>query len=302
MTEIAALMDRLAHCEGINPTHIPEVNIYKRSTAQPLEPMSYKQGALFVGQGSKEVLLHGQTFEYNPDNYLVLSVTLPAECRTSPAPGEPLLLLTLDFDIALLSEISAQVHQHGIPMSKENNTSQKGLFLGQSTPAIKDTLNRLLTCLQSPLEAAILGRGLVKELLFRIMQGQTAAALFALTAQNSNIARIDKALRLIHSDFTQTIAVDRLAALVNMSPSVFHRVFKDVTASTPLQYTKKIRLNHARGLLGEGMRVGETAQKVGYESASQFSREFKKHFGTNPAEFYRGLTAGYSPSDAPGRA
>ncbi|MCG8533418.1 MAG: AraC family transcriptional regulator [Desulfovibrionales bacterium] len=289
MPTIPTLMDRLALQEGFNDTFIPEIKIYKRSTPQPLEPMSYKQGALFVGQGSKQVFLYGQCHEYNPDNYLVLSVTLPAECRTTPAPGKPLLMLTLDFDFGLLSEISAQAHHHGDTMGQANPAAQKGLVLGRSTREIKQTLTRLLTCLQSPLEASILGRGLVKELLFRIMQGEAAPALFALTAQNTNIARIDKALRLIHSDFTQAIAIEDLATMVNMSPSVFHRVFKEVTASTPLQYIKKIRLNHARGLLGEGLRVGETAQRVGYESPSQFSREFKKHFGTTPAEIGRGL-------------
>ncbi len=294
MTKIPDLMAKLAHEEGFNPTFIPEVKIYKRSTPQPLEPMCYKQGALFVGQGSKQVFLHGQCYEYSPDNYLVLSVTLPAECRTNPEPGEPLLLLTLDFDFALLSEIATQVHTHSHAMDQGGDTSQKGLFLARSTREIKETLTRLLTCLQSPLEASVLGRGLVKELIFRIMQGENAATLLALTVQNTNMARIDKALGRIHSDFTQTIAVERLAAMVNMSPSAFHRVFKEVTASTPLQYTKKIRLNHARALLGEGMRVGETAQEVGYESASQFSREFKKHFGMSPVEFHRGLSERYS--------
>lgn len=285
MTTVAQLMSALAYKDGINDTFIDGIKIYKASTNQERQPLSYRQGALFVGQGAKQVFLYDQCYEYNPENYLVLSVPLPAECMAFASPEKPILLLTLDFDITLLSEISALMNDHVKQEVYSEKISHKGLFLSQVTKDISNTLERLLTSLQSPLDASILGKGLVKELLFRIMLGENATALYALTTQNTNVARIDKALRLIHSDFKKNIAIDQLARLVNMSPSVFHRVFKEVTASPPLQYVKKIRLNHARILLGEGMRVGETAQEVGYESASQFSREFKRHFGTSPAEY-----------------
>lgn len=285
MITIAQLMNSLAHHDGINDTFLDEVKIYKASTHQERQPLSYKQGALFVGQGAKQIFLYDQCYEYNPENYLVLSVPLPVECVAFASPEKPILLLTLDFDITLLSEISALMHDHVQQDLYGDKTSHRGLFLSQVTKDISQTLERLLTCLQSPLDASVLGKGLVKELLFRIMLGENATALYALTTQNTNVARIDKALRLIHSDFKKNIAIDQLSQLVNMSPSVFHKVFKEVTASPPLQYAKKVRLNHARILLGEGMRVGETAQEVGYESASQFSREFKRHFGTSPAEY-----------------
>lgn len=286
MATIAELMDTLVHHEGVNDTFVDEVKIYKSSTYQERQPLSYKQGALFVGQGAKQIFLYDQCYEYNPENYLVLSVPLPVECIAIASPEKPILLLTLDFDLPLLSEISALMHDHVQHQMYAEKVSHRGLFLSQTTTEISQILSRLLICLQSPLDAAVLGKGLVKELLFRIMLGENANALYALTTKNTNLSRIDKALRLIHSDFKKNIAIDQLAHLVNMSPSVFHRVFKEVTASPPLQYAKKVRLNHARILLGEGMRVGETAQEVGYESASQFSREFKRHFGTSPTEYY----------------
>ncbi|MBU1231727.1 MAG: AraC family transcriptional regulator, partial [Proteobacteria bacterium] len=154
-----------------------------------------------------------------------------------------------------------------------------------ATPPIKETLLRLLQALQSPLDSNVIGQGIVNELIFRIMCGENASSLYALAMKNTNLSRIDKALKLIHSNYRQSIDVDSLAALANMSPSAFHRAFKDVTLSSPIQYLKKVRLGKARSLLMEqGSRVNEAAAEVGYESTAQFSREFKRYFGNSPVE------------------
>jgi AraC-like DNA-binding protein len=131
----------------------------------------------------------------------------------------------------------------------------------------------------------VLGKGLVYELLFRILCGENAAVLYALAMKNTNVAKIEKALKLIHSSYNSAMNVDSLSALVNMSPSAFHRAFNDVTTSSPIQYIKKIRLTRARDLLLEQrVRVSEAAIHVGYESAAQFSREFKRYFGNSPSD------------------
>ena len=161
----------------------------------------------------------------------------------------------------------------------------RGIYVAAVTPMIKDVVLRLLSALQSPIESSVLGKGLVYELLFRIMCGENAAALYALAMKNTNLAKVEKALKLIHSSYNAAMNVDSLAALVNMSPSAFHRAFNDVTTSSPIQYIKKIRLNKARDLLLEQrVRVSEAAIHVGYESAAQFSREFKRYFGNSPSE------------------
>ncbi len=286
MDEIAGLMARLANAEGLNETFVPGVGIYKASESQPRQPICYQQGILIVGQGSKRVFLGDRVYHYNPENYLVLTVPIPAECESYATPEEPVLLLTVDIDLSVLGRIIGRMDEHMDHALLSRNEKHPGLFLARANQGIKDTVLRLLRALQSPVESSVLGEGIVHELIFRIMCGENAASLYALAVKNTNLSRVDKALKKIHRDYSAPMDVDGLATLVNMSPSAFHRAFKDVTASSPIQYIKKLRLDKARGLLAEGgFRVNEAATEVGYESATQFSREFKRHFGTTPATF-----------------
>lgn len=286
MKKMARLMDRLAPQEGINETRIDGVRIFRTSEPQPRQPLCYNQGILIVGQGFKRVFLGGQVYEYNPDNYLVMSVPLPAECETHASRTEPLLLMFMDIDMGMLSRIIGQMDDHIDPALLKRRTTHQGLFLARATPEIKNPVIRLLQVLLSPVESKVIGPGILHEILFRIMCGENAAALYALAMKNTRLSRVDKALKQIHSNFRDPIDVDKLAGIVNMSPSAFHRAFKEVTASSPIQYLKKIRLDRARTLLAEqGIRVNEAALEVGYESSSQFSREFKRYFGNSPVSY-----------------
>lgn len=286
MKNAAKLMSTLAHDDGINQTTLPDIGIYKATEAKGREPLCYNQGIIIVGQGSKRVFMGDKVYEYNPDNYLVLSVPIPAECETFATKEEPLLALTLNINIGLLNRIISQMDEHIDHTLLENKKKHQGIFAATLTPPIKDTVLRLLRVLQSPMETSVLGEGLVYELLFRVMQGANAGSLYALAIQNTNLAKIDKALKRIHSSYADTMNVDALASLVSMSPSAFHRAFHDVTASSPIQYLKKIRLNKAKDLLTEQkVRVGEAATGVGYESTAQFSREFKRYFGNSPSAY-----------------
>jgi AraC-like DNA-binding protein len=150
-----------------------------------------------------------------------------------------------------------------------------------------------LAALQSPKESSVLSKGLAYELLFRIMCGANAAVLHAPVMKNTSVSKIEKALKRIHAGYHSAMNVDSLATLVSMGSSAFHRALNDVTASSPIQYIRKIRLNRARDLLLEQrVRVSEAANHVGYESAAQFSREFKHYFSNRPRE-YRTVTQGH---------
>ena len=285
MDSIAGLMSQLAKSEGVSETALQGIRIYKTSRHMPRQPLCYGQGIIIVGQGRKKVFLGDQTLEYNQDNYLVLTVPIPAECETNATEDEPLLSLIIDIDTWILNRIIGEMDSDTNPDMLKQTGKHQGLFLAGATPEIKDVVLRLLRVLQSPVESKILGQGIIDELFFRIMCGENAASLYALALKNTNLSRIDKALKLIHDNYQDPMDVEKLAGLVNMSQSAFHRAFKDVTASSPIQYLKKVRLNMAKSLLTDkGIRVNEAATEVGYESPTQFSREFKRYFGNSPVE------------------
>ncbi|WP_022666964.1 AraC family transcriptional regulator [Desulfospira joergensenii] len=283
---IAQQMSVLAKKDGINPTQLPEIRIMKTSEYHRRKPLLYEKGIIIVGQGAKRVYLGNQVYEYNPDNYLVLTLPIPAECETFATRKTPLLSMFVDIRIEILHQIIQEMGSHQGLKRCEIRNRQPGLFLSRMTPQLRSTLSRLLAALTSPVESGVIGQGLLKEVLFRIMCSESARSLYALAIRNTNVSRVDKALKKIHGGFDHPIQVEELAGLVNMSQSAFHRAFKEVTACSPLQYIKKIRLNKSLDLLMEQkLRVNEAAARVGYESPSQFSREFKRYFGRSPAAY-----------------
>jgi AraC-like DNA-binding protein len=286
MDEISKLMDRLAEGDGFHNTSLSSVRIFKASQNLPRQPLFYRQGAIIIGQGRKRAFLGSKVYEYNSDKYLVLSVPLPVECETEASEHTPLLAMVVDLDVGMLNHIFSQIDQYIDHARLDRKEKHHGLFLARTTPEIRNATLRLLKALQSPAEGKAIGPGIVQELVFRIMCGENASSLYALAMQNTKLAKVDKALKMIHGKYQDSLNVEKLAGIVNMSPSAFHRAFKEVTSSSPIQYVKKIRLNKARSLLIErGIRVNEAATKVGYESVTQFSREFKRYFGNSPVSF-----------------
>lgn len=285
MNGMASLMEKLAPKDGLNTTGLPGAVVYRETRHVGRQPFLYNQGIVLIGQGAKRVYLGNTPYDYDPETYLVVSVPIPAECEIFADEADPMLALIVDIDMGMLNRIISHMDEHLDHSLLKPGEKHRGIYVAAVTPAIKDVAVRLLSALQSPVECGVLGRGLVYELLFRIMCGENAAVLYALAMKNTNLAKIEKALKQIHARYEAAMNVDSLAALVNMSPSAFHRAFNDVTASSPIQYIKKIRLNKARDLLLERqVRVNEAAAHVGYESPSQFSREFKRYFGNSPSQ------------------
>ena len=278
-------MGMLAPLDGSNATNLPGTVIYKETQYRSRQPFLYNQGIVLIGQGSKKLYLGDTVYVYDPKNNLVVSVPIPAECEIHASKEEPMLALIVDIDIGSLNRIISHMDEHVDHALLKRREKYKGIYVAAVTPEIKDVVLRLLSALQLPMESSVLGKALVYELLYRIMCGENAAVLYALAMKNTHVAKIEKALKRIHTQYDSAMNVDSLAALVNMSPSAFHRAFNSVTASSPIQYIKKIRLTKARNLLLErGVRVSEAAVHVGYESAAQFSREFKRYFGNSPNE------------------
>jgi len=288
MNDLIENLAILASEEGYNKTALSGVGIYKTSESTARVPLCYSQGIIIVVQGRKRIHFNQQSFDYNPDNYLTLTLPLPAECETIVEDGKPLLALAIDLDLAILNELVRVLDDHGKIKQTDNLSDNKGLFVSQSTQALSCVVSRLADCLNSPLQCDIIGKGLLREIFFHILSGPQAAPLFALVSHNTHLSRMERVLKHLHHNFQGSLDVEQLANMANMSSSTFHRNFKHITASSPIQYVKKIRLSRARELLqDQGLKVKQAAAQVGYESPTQFSREFSRYFGQSPSECAR---------------
>lgn len=280
MKEIIESIDKLAKLEGVNSTLLPGVKVYRSSKSTPVAPLVYNQGIIFLAQGTKKVYLGNTTYEYNNENYLVLTVPLPLKCEAIVSNDLPLLGIIIDIEIGVLNNIINTMGDDIIHQNLGTSKKSTGLFTAKTNDQFLSTIQRLLKSLENTTEVKMLGRDLIKELIYRIMCGENASSLYCLAMKNTKISKIEMALKEIHGNYQSNMDVEKLASLANMSLSSFHHTFKEVTASSPIQYLKKVRLSKAKEILiEEDVRVNEAARLVGYESVTQFSREFKRYFG-----------------------
>jgi AraC-like DNA-binding protein len=241
----------------------------------------YEPSLIFVAQGRKTGYLGTEVFTYDPWNYLVLSVPLPLECEVAVSPRKPFLALTLKVTPALLGELLLEMDDDAL----SGEATPRGIYAAPLTRALSEALIRLTECLHSDLDCRMLGPQIVREVLYRVLCGERGATLRASAARNGHFSQISTVLRRIHAGYPQELDIETLARQARMSVSTFHHKFKSVTSTSPLQYVKSIRLHRARLLLAQdGLNASTAAARVGYESASQFSREFKRFFGQSPVE------------------
>ncbi|HPF35486.1 MAG TPA: AraC family transcriptional regulator [Candidatus Krumholzibacteria bacterium] len=268
---------------GAVATGVPGVQFFWVTEKVGRAPLIYSAGIVIIGQGHKIGHLGDRTFRYDEDTYLVLGVPMPFECETHPAADGPLLGLRIDIDLTALHSLVASLGLR--PSRGETGTPPKGLEPARMDEDMIEATARLLKCLEDPADSRILGPAAVQEIVYRALRGEQGRVLSSLTQHGTPYAAVARALDRIHGDFRQSISVEMLAEENAMSVSSFHRAFKRVTGDSPLQYLKKIRLDKAKGLLvNQGMRVNTVAFEVGYESPSQFSREFKRYFKVPPSE------------------
>ncbi|MEJ2721259.1 MAG: AraC family transcriptional regulator [bacterium] len=268
---------------GTVPTNVPGVQFFWVTEPTPRAPLLYSAGIVIIGQGHKVGYLGDRRFRYDEATYLVLGVPIPFECETHATPEEPLLGIRIDIDIAALHGLVAKLP---VNLHRENDTAPPhGLEPAQMNEDMLEATVRLLKCMRDPMDSRVLGGAAVNELIYRVLRSEHGRVLYSLTQHHTPYAAVARALDRIHSDYRDALTVEQLAQENGMSVSSFHRAFKRVTCDSPLQYLKKIRLDKAKGLLvHQGMRVNAVAYEVGYESPSQFSREFKRYFNVPPSD------------------
>ncbi|EDT6557685.1 AraC family transcriptional regulator [Salmonella enterica] len=248
----------------------------------PRTPVMYQPGIIFLFSGHKIGYINKRKFRYDANEYLLLTVPLPFECETWATPEVPLVGIRLDIDVLQLQELLMDIgedERFQLPMAAS------GINSATLSDEILCAVERLLDVMERPLDARILGKQIIREILYHVLMGPRGGALLALVSRQTHFSLISRVLKQIEMKYTENLNVEQLAAEANMSVSAFHHNFKAVTSTSPLQYLKSYRLHKARMMMiHDGMKASAAAMRVGYESASQFSREFKRYFGVTPGE------------------
>jgi AraC-like DNA-binding protein len=266
--------------EGLTRTALPGVSVMCSPTStEPLGDVLEPTLAV-VAQGVKETALNGRTFTYGARQFLVVSVELPVIGRIAQADDdEPFLAFVLE----LRPEKIAALLLETAPTARPDATPA-GLAVSDASPALLDAIGRLLALLDAPDAAAALAAGVEREVLWRLITGPQGTAVRQIGLADSRLAHLARAIRWVRRHYDETLRVEDLAALATMSVSSFHRHFRAVTSMTPIQFQKQIRLHEARArLLGEPGDVAGVGFAVGYDSPSQFSREYRRMFGVPPS-------------------
>lgn len=282
------LLYRLAPREGFTQSLLNEVRFMRSDRSLKLAPVMYEPCIVIVCQGRKRGYLGDDVYLYDALHYLVLSVPLPFAAETEASPEEPLLAMSIRLDMAVVAELVFMLDQTD---ARSKSTPRCMLSTPLDAPMSDATL-RLLEALTSPMEAQVLAPNIVREIYYRILAGEQGGSMRAALAQQGQFGRIAKALHRIHAEYAEPLEVGGLASDVGMSTAAFHVHFKAVTQTSPLQYIKSTRLHQARMMMiRDGLPAAAAAARVGYESASQFSREFKRFFGRPPGEEVREMKA-----------
>lgn len=269
---------------GILATDVPNMSLVRSDEAMPeRSPIMYEPCIYIVVQGRKKAHLGEECYIYDALNYLVLSVPLPLECQIFEASkAQPYLAVKIDIDTQLLDELTQETEDFAKPMSL---TGERGIFVSPLGDDIKSTLGRLLSYVNQPSSAGILGGLAIKELLFHVLRGAQGELLRAFAYRDKHNYQIARVINHIQINYSENMEVAELAAKANMSQSSFHSYFKAVTSSTPIQYIKAIRLHEARRkMLYDNQSASDAAFHVGYASPSQFSRDYRRLFGVPPSE------------------
>lgn len=277
--QLASTVERHIESDGSCETPVPGLALYRASFPTEHDATVYEPSLCVVVQGEKEVLVGGEAFRYDPSHTLLVSVDLPATSRVIEAsPKQPCLAVRIALDPAVVGELLADT-----PITSSVPESRRGLAVAPLDAHLLDAIERLVALLDSPRDIRALAPLILREIVYRLLTGPQGARLRQIASAGAPAYRISQAIQWLKSHFTESFSVEALAKRVRLSPSSFHEHFKSITAMSPLQYQKQLRLQEARRLLlGESIDAADAAYRVGYESPSQFSREYRRMFGAPP--------------------
>ncbi|MGO4108135.1 AraC family transcriptional regulator N-terminal domain-containing protein [Paenibacillus sp. YAF4_2] len=278
VSELARQIARYTPVDGTHKTAIPEL-CFRRASEESEPTHTLNMPSLYViAQGSKTATLAGESFRFDPGTYMVASVHLPVIgeiIHASPQMPYLSLGLTLNPDVVLDLNKKTSPQKRG--------ETGRGILVNPSTPPFLNAILRLVNLLDTPTDIEMLAPLIIREIFYRVMQGEQGALIRQFSVIGSYAQGISNAIHLINRDYSKLLIIEELAKQVSMSPTSLHKHFKKVTGMSPLQYQKTIRLQSARRLmLTEGLDAATAGFRVGYESPSQFNREYTRLFGRPP--------------------
>lgn len=289
---MTALARGLAPQEGYNLTSLPGVRILRSDRALSRTPVLYDPGIVIVCQGCKRGHFGRQVYVYDQQHYLAVAVPVPFTMESEGTPENPLLAIYMHLDFQMAVELMIQIDRHQVSV---NQDSPQSMMSSPMDIALQGAVLHFLEVMNQPLDAAVLGPGLLREIYFRVLTGAQGPALRSALAMRGQFGKIGKALRRIHDAYATPLHLAELAREADMSVPSFHSHFRAVTQTSPMQYVKSTRLHQARLLMvRQGMTAEAAGYSVGYASASQFTREFKRLFGLPPVAEVRRMRENFA--------
>ncbi|KGP84457.1 AraC family transcriptional regulator [Paenibacillus sp. MAEPY2] len=279
--ELARLIGRFTHEDGVHLTDIPSLALIRASqVSEPIHTV-HEPALCIVAQGSKLVILGRESYTYDHSQYLVASINLPISGQVvQAAPDHPYLCLRIDFNSKQIFDL---IQNSPALQTKPDNASSRGLFVSSTKTPLLESVIRLVRLLDTPEDIPVLAPLMIREILYRLIQDEHGRSIRQFAVQNSHAQHIAQVIEMIQSEYTLPLRIEQLASMINMSTSSLHYHFKAITAMSPLQYQKQIRLQEARRMLLAGSTdAADAAFQVGYESPSQFSREYARMYGLPP--------------------
>ena len=281
LAKLSRLIAAYAPHDGSFELRIPGLHVsrYSRTNSECVHALGLPSLCI-AAQGAKTVIVGQDVYEYDCTRMIVFSVALPVAAQvTQASQSEPYLALKLDLEPHKIAELVLKVFPHGLPAAQERNA----VYVTPVEESVVNAATRLMECLAQPGDAELLAPLVMDEIMIRLLRSPIGIRVAQMGFAESSVQRIAKAISWLRENYSQPMKVEELAELVHMSVSSFHEHFKSVTSMSPLHYQKVLRLQEARRLmLSTLMDAGTASQRVGYLSASQFSREYSRFFGSAP--------------------
>jgi AraC-like DNA-binding protein len=278
--ELMAKIGRKALGEGDSQTEIAGLRLYRRSVSASCVSAAYEPSLVVSVQGEKEITVGKTVYVMDGSNFLLTSVDLPVMSKVMKATKEkPILALVLRLEMPMVREILSQQEFHALGESR----AARGMAIGTSSAELLDACCRMVDLLDAPQDIPFLGPLVQREVIYRLLTSPQGRNLRAIATLGEQSQRLSKTVEWLRQNYAKPLRVEELAEMARMGVSTLHHQFRSLTAMSPLQYQKQVRLHVARErMVNEGMDAASAAFEVGYESASQFSREYRRFFGMPP--------------------